>query len=250
MYPCTSANTLLIPGLSLGQQAATPLSALQSQAPAGPAYANSSQLSIYALGKEDIATDFPGFSQYGVPDAPHVINYIQTPVNFLAQQMFSHVPHGIPEFHEMFSPDHDANPMVGNSFVNMGLQFNAQRSLQNHINEVRDSDMVPMPVPSMPASGPSSELLEPTQFRVPVLASTPALAPSNGYFICTNCDKTFKRHSDCIRHENSIHANRFGAHLCPIAGCVKARGKGFSRSDKVTEHLWKCHGNLGFLKRA
>lgn len=62
------------------------------------------------------------------------------------------------------------------------------------------------------------------------------------------CYKIFKRDSDQSRHEQSLHFKHSGLHLCPIAGCRKSYGKGYSRPDKVTEHLWKKHANLAFTK--
>ncbi|KAH8749808.1 hypothetical protein BGZ57DRAFT_1010450 [Hyaloscypha finlandica] len=70
-------------------------------------------------------------------------------------------------------------------------------------------------------------------------------------FPCTllGCTKSFKRHSDRIRHQNTVHMARQGLHLCPVAGCPKSHGAGFKRSDKLTEHLWKKHGDRGYTKR-
>ena len=62
------------------------------------------------------------------------------------------------------------------------------------------------------------------------------------------CTRRFRRISDRIRHESSVHLNIQGTHLCPIAGCAKSQGAGYSRGDKVTEHLWKKHGDLGYTK--
>jgi hypothetical protein len=62
------------------------------------------------------------------------------------------------------------------------------------------------------------------------------------------CAQTFKRDSDRSRLEQSVHFKSPGLHLCPIAGCPKSYGKGYSRPDKVTEHLWRKHANLGFTK--
>jgi hypothetical protein len=75
-------------------------------------------------------------------------------------------------------------------------------------------------------------------------------APASARIPCTYppCTKTFKRDYERIRHENSMHVNTQGAHLCPVPGCPKSHGKGYSRSDKVTEHLWKKHSNLGYTK--
>ncbi|TVY38972.1 hypothetical protein LOCC1_G006389 [Lachnellula occidentalis] len=66
---------------------------------------------------------------------------------------------------------------------------------------------------------------------------------------CTFCTHTFVRDSDRIRHENSKHLNIPGAHLCPVPRCSKSHGRGFSRADKLTEHLWKKHAGLGYAKR-
>ncbi|KAN0098768.1 hypothetical protein V8E51_014431 [Hyaloscypha variabilis] len=68
---------------------------------------------------------------------------------------------------------------------------------------------------------------------------------------CTqpSCLEAFSRDADRIRHEAAIHGTNHGLHLCPIIGCVKAQGRGYSRADKVTEHLWKKHADLGYVKR-
>lgn len=62
------------------------------------------------------------------------------------------------------------------------------------------------------------------------------------------CGQIFKRDADRSRHEQSVHFKSPGLYLCPIAGCPKSYGKGYSRPDKVTEHLWRKHANLGFTK--
>ena len=51
------------------------------------------------------------------------------------------------------------------------------------------------------------------------------------------CTKSFKRDSDRTRHQNTVHSARRGLYLCLIPGCPKSHGRGFSRGDKVTEHL-------------
>jgi hypothetical protein len=69
---------------------------------------------------------------------------------------------------------------------------------------------------------------------------------------CTHlgCTQTFKRDADRVRHENTKHRNNHGQHLCPIVGCPKSHGRGFCRPDKVTEHLWRVHSDLGYTKKA
>ncbi|KAH8772418.1 hypothetical protein F5882DRAFT_520814 [Hyaloscypha sp. PMI_1271] len=91
-----------------------------------------------------------------------------------------------------------------------------------------------------------------TNITEPAPSTAPASTPRrlDARFPCTHppCTKTFKRDYECIRHENSLHVNTQGAHLCPITGCSRSQGKGYSRPDKVTEHLWKKHANLGYMK--
>ena len=86
-------------------------------------------------------------------------------------------------------------------------------------------------------------------------ASNPTYAPTAVHqwpagILCNypTCVQTFKRDADRSRHEQSVHFKNPGLHLCPIAGCPKSYAKGYSRPDKVTEHLWKKHANLGFTK--
>lgn len=84
----------------------------------------------------------------------------------------------------------------------------------------------------------------PTQLQPP-MARTPAL-------LCTHdeCTKTFERKSDRARHSRTVHGVNRVLHFCPIQGCPKSQGhgQGYSRDDKVTEHLWKKHENLGYTK--
>jgi hypothetical protein len=63
------------------------------------------------------------------------------------------------------------------------------------------------------------------------------------------CTESFKRDSDRTRHQNTVHSARQGLHLCPVPTCPKSYGAGYSRADKVTEHLWKKHADLGYTKR-
>lgn len=79
-----------------------------------------------------------------------------------------------------------------------------------------------------------------------------ALAPPSGRSThpCTQpaCPATFRRQYERARHEAAVHGINRGLHHCPIVGCTKSHGAGYSRADKVTEHLWKKHANLGYTK--
>jgi hypothetical protein len=94
--------------------------------------------------------------------------------------------------------------------------------------------------------------LNPTARTSTPTAAAPAPNPRqpNTRIPCTNptCTRIFKRHFERIRHEASVHRTNRQRHLCPITGCPKSHGKGYTRPDKVTEHLWKKHGNLGYMK--
>jgi hypothetical protein len=67
----------------------------------------------------------------------------------------------------------------------------------------------------------------------PVLPATP---PALQY-TQPNCLAAFTRNADRIRHQAAVHGTNHRVHLCPILGCMKAQGRGYSRADKVTEHL-------------
>lgn len=102
-------------------------------------------------------------------------------------------------------------------------------------------------------SGPNIGLFSNTSASLEIQQAPPALyqqLPLPGFPCQLGCGKTFKRDADRARHENSrVHRIVQGHHLCPITGCRKSQGIGFSRSDKVTEHLWKKHADLGYKKR-
>ncbi|CZR66277.1 uncharacterized protein PAC_16178 [Phialocephala subalpina] len=69
-------------------------------------------------------------------------------------------------------------------------------------------------------------------------------------FQCGHCNRSFKRDCDRGRHERSIHSATHGRFVCPIAGCPRSQGAGYCRADKVKEHLWKKHRDLGYVKGA
>lgn len=70
-------------------------------------------------------------------------------------------------------------------------------------------------------------------------------------FSCSQpgCSKTFSRKDSLRRHEKGrAHCLVWGLHMCHISGCRMSRGKGFSRHDKVIEHLYMQHADLGYTK--
>jgi hypothetical protein len=86
---------------------------------------------------------------------------------------------------------------------------------------------------------------------LPAIVNQQAPGPSAKTGIpCTQlgCPLTFKRLYERSRHEATAHGINQGVHLCPMPGCPKSQGAGYSRVDKVKEHLWKKHANLGYTK--
>jgi hypothetical protein len=86
------------------------------------------------------------------------------------------------------------------------------------------------------------------------MQAPPAIATQAPILIqCTalGCSATFKREPDRLRHESAVHGinQLLQFYLCPVIGCSKSQGSGYTRKDKLTEHLWKKHGNLGYTKR-
>lgn len=105
-------------------------------------------------------------------------------------------------------------------------------------------------IPSFASAIPNNGFQQPNSFTL-TGPTTHIPAPPVPQSICTQgCGATFKRDSDRIRHEASIHGINGLLHLCPVQGCSKSAGAGYTRKDKLTEHLWRKHGNLGFAKRA
>ena len=59
-----------------------------------------------------------------------------------------------------------------------------------------------------------------------------------------DCASNFRRAADRDRHFVTIHGKPV-KHFCPVAGCSRGRGlwRGYSREDKVKEHVKKVHGS-------
>jgi hypothetical protein len=79
----------------------------------------------------------------------------------------------------------------------------------------------------------------------------PTKAPVLTQCTALGCFAAFKREPDRLRHEAAVHGinQLLQLYLCPVIGCSKSQGSGYTRKDKLTEHLWKKHGNLGYAKR-
>ena len=93
-------------------------------------------------------------------------------------------------------------------------------------------------------TGVTGTMVNPLSAAIPA----PTAHPATSRFSCTNCHATFKRDGDRRRHIASKHLAIQGVHLCPIAGCPQSQGTGYSRADKLTEHLWKKHADRGYTK--
>jgi hypothetical protein len=100
------------------------------------------------------------------------------------------------------------------------------------------------PTPPIQGTGPALQL-------PPAVAATAATAHVRIPCRILGCSVAFNRDGDRIRHEASVHGLNqvFQLYLCPIAECPKSWGAGYTRKDKLTEHMWKKHGDLGFVKR-
>jgi len=63
------------------------------------------------------------------------------------------------------------------------------------------------------------------------------------------CDLLFKRDYERNRHEDSVHLHVPGLYVCEVRGCRKNTDGGYKRADKLTEHMWRAHADMGFVKR-
>lgn len=137
-------------------------------------------------------------------------------------------------------------PSVNTKFV-MQLQYPADSSGQLMMNPTSypaaPSTLNPLLFPGyLNAQGQVTSQVQATD-------SAPAVAQATTASTCTQagCRATFSRDTDRIRHEASVHSG--GRHFCHVQGCPKNHGAGYRRRDKLTEHLWKKHANLGHFKR-
>ncbi|KAH9205119.1 hypothetical protein DL95DRAFT_451388 [Leptodontidium sp. 2 PMI_412] len=119
----------------------------------------------------------------------------------------------------------------------------------DNINQWTRDGLQPQFFPTAPIRGSGWDFISPfptvnNDDPVPAAQQQP---PS--CYICPD-QPTFTRHSDLVRHQVSVHGINQSLHLCPVLGCPKGQGRSYSRADKLTEHMWKKHADLGYVKRS
>lgn len=123
------------------------------------------------------------------------------------------------------------------------------RSQDPNSHYATGQDQLPMHSGTLPSQAPTSVVHNDAQNQPTVSAAALGAAPAS--FACTQpgCQALFKRDTDRIRHEASKHGINGMLHFCQIPGCPKSFGAGYTRKDKLTEHMWRKHADLGFTKR-
>jgi hypothetical protein len=92
----------------------------------------------------------------------------------------------------------------------------------------------------------------PTSFDAPINSKQAYTSPPQdaitGHHPCPypGCARTFNRTFNLFRHNVLAHGQPRVRYLCPLAGCRHSLGEGFSRHDKLREHMRKVHGNHKF----
>lgn len=83
------------------------------------------------------------------------------------------------------------------------------------------------------------------------VAGAPALLGTTHTIPCRfpGCLLLFKGNHERNRHEDNVHLHIAGSHVCLVSRCKKNTDGGYKRADKLTEHMWKAHGDLGYAKR-
>jgi hypothetical protein len=127
------------------------------------------------------------------------------------------------------------------------------QDLSDNHSQWADMDFTDAMLPDIPIiahpGAPLDNSLPQTLPNPPPAPTLPPQQAASSRISCSFCMQTFARDPDRIRHENSKHLNLPGQFLCPIVGCPKSQGEGYRRKDKLTEHLWKKHAALGYVKR-
>lgn len=188
-----------------------------------------------------ITSDPPNWNyNYGLPS-----NVLASPLDAFVgnNNIYDGFPQDIQETHQHLNP----------------ANFSAQSTVPASTNLIPfqprfdPSFAAPVPVATIQPGMlfPGNLTLSQPPGALPAAASGPA-GPIQPRITCTlGCSISFKRDSDRIRHEHSVHRlnQALGMHLCSVPGCPKGRGVGYTRKDKLTEHMWKKHANLGYAKK-
>jgi hypothetical protein len=141
--------------------------------------------------------------------------------------------------------DYPGNPIAEDSWYEQPDPLDMVTIMQHNVAYPPGPvDLDPAVPEGFIAQIPSAPLLAPLNQQAPSV-STGISAHS-----CTQlgCPAIFKRPYERSRHEATAHGINQTVHLCPVLGCPKSQGTGYSRADKVKEHLWKKHANLGYTK--
>jgi hypothetical protein len=198
-----------------------------------------------------------GFQNYGAQDAWNQTATQNDATSSLSWGQYMNDA----SFNPTFQPLNDDGGFLENH-LGVSMPWSPDTSMEGGFQHGIISDVTTPSTPSYDSNMPfdptfsttsmNESDLSPTASASAPSAAAPAPNPRqpNARISCTNpaCTQTFKRHFERIRHEASVHRINRQRHLCPIDGCSKSHGRGYTRSDKVTEHLWKKHGNLGYMK--
>lgn len=84
---------------------------------------------------------------------------------------------------------------------------------------------------------------------LPLVVASPPHIGSRPQCSQLGCSRIVEGKYELARHEATVHGTNQALHLCPVAECPKGFGfRGYSRADKLTEHMWMKHEDLGYTK--
>lgn len=153
------------------------------------------------------------------------------------------------EWQPSFLPHHDRTTEC--QAISMDTGFSINDSSPPKVSIVTQpphlaASFLPNPTnATLAAQGPQIQIQQAASQVQSALTAAPTTTAT-----CAHCNKTLTRASGLARHLSSVHGINQARFHCPIAGCCRNRRAGYSRADKVTEHLWKKHAALGYVKRA